>query len=159
MTGMVVTVSAEWYKNVLIGITKGNLKVDYWTNGWIPQKKIDELEVYYDGILILKGTVDEEAYCSKPEDVFSSYKGKNLYTIGVEPQAKYKDFEAVLKNAFTSQLSDTIGNIVFTINSVSGKIIDEYEKRGISFPYSIEKITKEKEDNVTVHGRIVYKEN
>lgn len=43
-TGLVVTVSAEWLKNVLLCIERGGVDIDYWTNGWLRDKKVYNVE-------------------------------------------------------------------------------------------------------------------
>jgi|GEM_PF-2287733 hypothetical protein len=143
-TGLVVTISAEWYKNVLSCIEKGGVDIDYWTNGWLPDEKVnnvERLEVYYENQMVLGGEI---LYMEKdtPINIFNKFK-RNLESIGVGNRNKYEDFERILNEAFSSELNEKIGNIVFRVDTISSEIADGLKKRGVNIPNSIRKEKKE----------------
>lgn len=155
-TGLVVTVSAEWYKNVLLYIESGGVDIDYWTNGWLPDKKVynvERLEVYYGDQMVLGGEI---LYMEKdtPINIYNKFKGK-LLSIGVGKSNKYGDFERILKEAFSSEPSEKIGNIFFRVDSISSTIADGLKKRGVNIPNSIRKVEKELDGDKKIN-RIIY---
>lgn len=142
--GMVVTVSDNWYKNVLLGISKGAIEIDYWTNGWLPDAKrnVNRLEVYYQGTLILVGDVVDK-YKETPVNVFYKYRN-NLYAIGLQPQDKIDDFKKMLDNAFRKDCKPEIGNIIFQVDGISSAIINGLRNNGINIPNGIRSLPQQK---------------
>lgn len=145
--GMVVTVSPKWYGNVLRGIGKGDIEVDYWTNGWLPDPsiKLDRLEVYYEGSCILEGDVINQ-YKATPNSVFNRYM-KNTYPIGLEPKDKFIDFQTMLDAAFRTPCKPQIGNIVFRVDGISGGMIDGLKSSGIYIPENVKILPSKKLDH------------
>jgi hypothetical protein len=153
--GMVVTVSDQWYRNVLIGISKGVIEIDYWTNGWLPdvKKNANRLEVYYQGALILEGDIVDE-YKETPANVFYKYQN-NLYAIGLQPQDNINNFQQMLDSAFRKACEPEIGNIIFQVDGISSTIINGLRSKGINIPNGI-KALPQQNANQTIN-KITYK--
>ncbi len=145
-TGMVVTVSDNWYKNVLEGISKGTTVIDYWTNGWLPdeKKRVNRIEVYYESSRILEGDFIR-AYKDSPDDVFNAYQ-KDLYTIGLQPGDTIVQFDQMLNSAFRKDCGPKIGNIIFRVDGISSLIIERLRAEGINIPNQIKPLQPEKTD-------------
>lgn len=154
-TGMVATVSEQWYINVLKSISIGVTEIDYWTNSWLPDKKqnVSRLEVYYQGDLFLAGDIVDQ-YKATPNEVFKK-NNKRLYTIGLQPQNNIKDFLQMLDNSFRNGYGHKIGNIIFDVDSISSAVIKGLRSKGFKIPYKIKALPPQKANQPI--RKIVYK--
>lgn len=89
----VMTRSSKW-----VNETKGSPKVCYWTNGWTPTKKLNEIRVFDAHGIVYVGRVVDVGKMS-PYALFMKYS-RNPSVIGLSPNESCGDFQRMLCEAF-----------------------------------------------------------
>lgn len=157
LIGKVKTITLEWWSNVLLGMTKGTAEFDYWTSGWIPDRDIDRIEVYYEGDRVLSGEVIN-CYKNTPDKVYNHYKN-TPDSIGLNFRNNtLNDFKDLLKKPF-KKTPEEIGNIIFKVDYVSKKTLQAIlSKKSDDLNIEIGELETKSEDRKKLQSRIVYEE-